>query len=118
MIKIYLSLILVCLLTTIGQILIKLGSDRICWHYGFKKFIVSFVTPYVLFGVISTLTAPLFYFYSLTKLPLSFAYAFTGFNYILIIIASHFFLKETAFWYHWLGGFIFIGILFNALNLN
>jgi len=107
-----LSLIIMCLLTAFGQINIKIGAGRIIIGEGPAVFVKSCLNRHLVSGGITTLTAPLFYFYAVARLDLNVAYGFTGLTYILVFCGSFLLLKEKITPYH-LGGIllIFIGIL-------
>ncbi len=108
----YISLAIMVVLTCCGQMLIKKGAVRVQYHKGFLCFLKTFSSVYIITGAITVLSAPFFYIFALTKMKLSVAYTFTGFNYILVLLGSWFILKEKNSWRHIVGIlFIFAGIL-------
>jgi len=89
-----------------------MGPLQMQYHEGFLCFLKTFLNVYIIAGAIAVLSAPFFYIFALTKIKLSVAYTFTGFNYILVLLGSWFILKEKNNWCHVAGIlFIFIGIL-------
>jgi len=87
-------------LAVVGQLLLKMGMLRM------GKFSLSMSTvvqqyarillnPLVIAGIISFALAMLVWLYVLSRLELSVAYPFVALNYVLILFASHFLLKET-----------------------
>lgn len=90
----YGSLAIMVALTCCGQVLMKKGAAIVVYRRGVVRFLKTFANPYVIAGAIAVLCAPVFYIFALTRLSLSVAYAFTGFNYIFVLLASWLFLKE------------------------
>lgn len=108
----YFALLAMCLLATIGQLSIKKGAVKINTGMGVVSFVKSFLNAPLILGGVSVLIAPVFYFYALTKVDLSIAYAFTGLNYVFVFIGSWLILKEKVSAYHFIGIFlIFLGVL-------
>jgi len=108
----YIFLVFMVILTSCGQILVKKGAVKVQYHRGFLCFLRTFLNVYIIAGAIAVLSAPFFYIFALTRVKLSVAYTFTGFNYILVLLGSWFILKEKNNWYHVVGiVFIFVGIL-------
>jgi drug/metabolite transporter (DMT)-like permease len=111
----YFALLAMCLFVTIGQLSIKKGAVKIKTGMGVLSFVKSSLNAPLIVGGVSVLIAPVFYFYALTKVGLSIAYAFTGLNYVFVFIGSWLILKEKVSAYHFIGiVLIFLGVvLFN-----
>ena len=87
-------------LAVIGQLLLKMGMLRIG---GFPLNISNLVhqytrillNPFIIAGLFGFFVSMLVWLYVLSRLELSFAYPFVALNYVLILLGSHFLLKET-----------------------
>ncbi|MGA1825565.1 MAG: EamA family transporter [bacterium] len=112
----YISLFVMVVLASTGQILIKKGAVNIHYSKGLLKFITTFFNKFIIVGAIVSLLAPCFYIYALINVELSIAYTFTAFIYIFVFLGSWLILKESANFYHFVGmSFIFFGIcIFNS----
>jgi len=112
----YISLLMMVILTSTGQILVKKGAVNIHYNKGLISFIKTFFNKFIIMGTIVTLAAPCFYIYALINLELSIAYTFTAFIYIFVFLGSWLILKEKANFYHFVGiSFIAFGIfVFNV----
>ncbi|GAH81847.1 unnamed protein product, partial [marine sediment metagenome] len=53
------------------------------------------LNPFVVAGIVSFALSMLVWLYVLSRLELSVAFPFVALNYVLILFASHFLLKET-----------------------
>ena len=96
MLKDYIYIFLMVLLTVTGQLIIKKAA--MSFRSG-KKIISrnnSRFIGYVAAGTIVTLFAPLFYILALRKVPLGIAFSFTSLNYVFVIIGSSLFFKEKV----------------------
>ncbi len=82
-------MLLMCLLTSTGQILVKKGINR-------RKDNKYYREPYILSGGILVLTAPLLYLKVLSIAGLSGAYGLNGLSYIIIYIMGRLVLKEQG----------------------
>lgn len=108
----YISLFIMVILTSTGQILVKQGSVTIHYNKGLTCFIKTFFNRFIVWGAITVLAAPFFYIYALITIKLSVAYTFTAFIYIFVFLGSWLILKEKAGIYHFVGVFfIFLGVL-------
>jgi len=87
-------------LAVVGQLLLKMGMLRM------GKFSLNISTivqqyarillnPLVIAGIFSFALSMLVWLYVLSRLELSVAFPFVALNYVLILFASHFLLKET-----------------------
>src|SRR5210317_1626414 len=112
----YISLFVMVLLASTGQILIKKGAVNIHYNKGLVNFLTTFFNKFIIVGTLVTLLAPCFYIYALINVELSVAYTFTAFIYIFVFLGSWLILKENANFYHFVGiSFIFFGIcIFNG----
>jgi len=95
-----------------GQLLLKIGIDRI----GISDFSSIKAVTGLFAGVIKSpiiLTGLFLYFISaaiwlivLSTVDLSFAYPFIGFTYVMVLVLSKFVLKEDVNPIRWIGAFI------------
>ncbi len=112
MINPYIKLLIMVILTSLSQVLIKTGSGKIRTGSGTAIMIRSFLNPYLVIGIVLVLAAPLLYFSALSQLDLKTAFSFNGLAYILVIILGRFVLKERISIFHITGGlFILTGFL-------
>ena len=112
MIHPYIELFVMIILTSLSQVLIKIGSGRIRTGDGSGVLIRSFLNPYIVIGTALVLGAPLLYFSALSGLDLNTAFSFNGLAYILVIILGRSILKEKISIFHIAGGlFILIGFV-------
>ncbi len=95
-----------------GQILLKIGIDRIgVSGFGSTKALVSLFSgiiksPMVLTGLFLYFISAAIWLVILSTVDLSFAYPFIGLSYVLVLILSKFILKEEVNPIRWIGGFI------------
>ncbi len=107
----YLCLAAMVLLTAAGQILVKLGATGVEYGAGPRAFFRSLWRWPLLAGAVAVLAAPVFYFVALARVPLSLAYPFTGFTYVLVLLGSAWILGERLRLEHAAGvALIFLGI--------
>ncbi|HDQ13693.1 MAG TPA: hypothetical protein ENN41_02625 [Sediminispirochaeta sp.] len=100
MIRAYAALLLMVLMNTLGQILVKKGAVQLDLHLGWKKFLKSLYTPYLIGGVLAVVLGPLLYMYALTEVELNVAYSFSGLTYLSVVISGHLLLHERITYYH------------------
>lgn len=96
----YLALLLMVLLNTAGQILVKRGAIRIRSHRGIAHLLRTMLNWPLALGGLSVVAAPLLYMYALSHLPLSIGYSFSGLTYLLVVLTGHLLLKERITLYH------------------
>ena len=95
-----------------GQILLKIGIDRIgASGFGsvraFAGFFSSIIrSPMVLTGLFLYFISAAIWLVVLSTVDLSFAYPFIGITYVLVLILSKFILKEEVNPIRWIGAFI------------
>jgi drug/metabolite transporter (DMT)-like permease len=99
----YIALLLMVLLNTLGQLLVKRGAVRIDIHLGLAHLIHSMVCWPLALGGLSVIAGPMLYMYALTKVELSVGYSFSGLTYLLVVLGGHLLLKERITLYHVLG---------------
>lgn len=101
--------IFVTFLTSTGQILYKLGADRIIWEE-----IMSIVLNYhLILGVIIYLISAVLLIVAFKGGELSVLYPFIATSYVWVTLFAAFFLNELLNFYRWLGvGVIIIGVCF------
>lgn len=113
----YLCLGVMVLLTAAGQVLVKLGATDVRYGAGIGPFLRSLWRWPLLSGAVAVLAAPVFYFVALARVPLSFAYACTGFTYVLVLLGSAWILGERLRLEHAAGvALIFLGIALFGLG--
>ena len=101
-----------------GQILLKLGMDKIgpvsinsISSVG-SLFINIFKSPMVLIGLFCYAISAFLWLIVISAVDLSFAYPFIGLTYVLILIVSKFVLKEDVNPIRWAGAIIItIGVI-------
>jgi len=89
----------VCLAVA-GQLLLKMGMLRMGkFSLNISTVVQQYarilVNPFIIAGIIGFALSVLVWLYVLSRLELSFAYPFTALNYVLILLASYFVLRET-----------------------
>ena len=95
-----------------GQILLKIGIDRIGINgFGSMKALTGLFSgiirsPMVLTGLFLYFISAAIWLVILSTVDLSFAYPFIGLSYVLVLILSKFILKEEVNPIRWIGGFI------------
>jgi len=60
-----------------------------------QQYVRIFLNPLVVAGIFGFALSMLVWLYVLSRVELSIAYPFVALNYVLILFASHFLLKET-----------------------
>jgi len=98
-----LLLLIMVILTSLGQIFVKKGSLKIVVDNGIKKLLVSFFNLPLIIGGLCILGAPLFYFTALKNVPLILGYSFSALSYPLVLLGAMIFLKEKLNRWHWIG---------------
>ncbi|GAI02453.1 unnamed protein product [marine sediment metagenome] len=87
-------------LAVVGQLLLKIGMLRMGrFSLNISTIVPQYtrilLNPFIIAGIISFALSMLVWLYVLSRLELSVAYPFVALNYVLILFASHFLLKET-----------------------
>ncbi len=96
----YFALLLMVVLNTAGQILVKRGAIRIKIHRGFLNLLRTMANWPLALGGLSVIAGPVLYMYALSYLPLSIGYSFSGLTYLLVVLTGHLLLKERITLYH------------------
>ncbi len=78
------SIIIMCILTSYGHLVIKHSSSSIVLTRNIPLLFRQFLRPGLISGLAAVLCAPFFYFYALKSLELNTAYSFTALNQIII----------------------------------
>lgn len=108
----YVLILLMVVCTVSAQLLIKKGAIALETKRGIKALARSFFNKFLMTGAIVILIAPLFYLSALSRMELSVAFAFTGLNYVFVLIGASALFKERVNTYHYIGiTSIFIGIM-------
>ena len=108
MINPYIKLLIMIMLTSLSQVLIKIGSGKIRTGSETGMLIKSFLNPYIVIGTALVLAAPFLYFSALSQLDLKTAFSFNGLAYILVIILGRSILKEKISIFHITGGLLIL----------
>ena len=112
MIVAYLKLLVMVILTSVSQVVIKIGSGKLITKSGIIVLIKSFFNLYIIIGITLVLAAPLLYFSALSSVPLNIAFSINGLGYIMVIFSGRLILKEHISFFHIIGGLlIFTGFL-------
>jgi len=96
----FLAILVSVALAVAGQLLLKMGMLRM-GRFSLNIFTIVqqytrvLLNPFIIAGIIGFALSMLVWLYVLSRLELSIAYPFVALNYILILFASHFLLKET-----------------------
>lgn len=88
---VYWIITLSAVLAALGQILLKLGASD-------KNNLLAFINWYSFLGCLCYIIGLLLWIYSLSKLPLSAAYAFTLVTFVLVYMFSKTWLHESLSW--------------------
>lgn len=112
----YIYLLLMVILTTAGQLLIKRGAAEVVLKGSVFQKINSVCNRNIILASGLVIIAPVFYIMALRELDLSIAFAFTGINYILVSLGGKLFFGETLTKFHYLGmSCIFVGVIIFGL---
>jgi len=107
-----LLMLLMCLMTGAGQVLVKKGMTGRQRGAGLTGLIRFFLHPLLLGGMLLVLGAPLIYIRVLADLGLSGAYGLNGISYIIVYALSRIVLKEEGSWLHGAGLILIAGGVF------
>ncbi|WP_211750268.1 EamA family transporter [Paenibacillus sp. Marseille-Q4541] len=112
----YLLLALNILMLSGGQILFKIGLEKMGGVNLLQAWKAIF-NPVIFSGLLLYVMATLIWFVVLSRIPLSVAYPTQSIAYILGIVASFYLFNEPVSVMKWLGAiFILIGVVFIATN--
>ncbi|MCD4669472.1 MAG: EamA family transporter [Actinomycetia bacterium] len=95
-----------------GQLLLKIGIDRIgiSDFSGMRSIADLFAgvvkSPFVLTGLFLYFISAAIWLIVLSTVDLSFAYPFIGFTYVMVLVLSKFILKEDVNPIRWIGALI------------
>ncbi len=89
----YISLILMSVLVSFGQILLKSISQELDFS-SIKAIFNTLKKPSFILVITVTIIGILLYTYALTQLPLGIAFSFNSLSNLFVVIGSYFFLKE------------------------
>jgi len=107
----YLLIFTPIVFAAIGQLILKIGMNRL----GDFNLIKTFTYPMVLLGLFFYGASLILWLMVLSKEKLSFVYPLVAFSYVVTVLMSKFILKEQIPSLRWLGlGAIVIGILLIA----
>lgn len=100
-------ILIAVIIGVIGQLFLKAGLNAL-GAIDFSKGLMTsytkiFLSPLVLLGIFIYLISVVFWLYVLSKVDLSFAYPFLAISYVLIILASQWFLGENVSFLRWTG---------------
>jgi multidrug transporter EmrE-like cation transporter len=84
---------LAVLLTGISQTLLKMGARK---KFEKKVFMAAYFNPYTVTAYGLFLAVTLFSVNALKEIPLKVFYSFTALNFLVVMVFSHFVLKESV----------------------
>jgi drug/metabolite transporter (DMT)-like permease len=96
-------MILMTLMTALGQILLKIGVSRQKRPHNVRSLFFFILDLPVLGGLLLALAAPFVYLKALSHLSLGELYGLNGLSYFFVFILSRIILKERGNWFHWAG---------------
>ncbi len=94
--KSYIFLLLMPVLVTAGQVLLKKSVPAIVTGKGLVAFLLSCRHPGIIAAAVCVAASPFLYISALGSVPLSEAFAFNSLNYILVFLTGRFLLKEKV----------------------
>lgn len=102
--------------TVLANIMLKIGASK---SFGLNIHLLNYnlnINIYLIFGIFFYLCAFFFYYILLHRIPLYLAQCFIALQFVLVIISSFIFFRESITFFH-LVGFIFItfGLLIVAI---
>ena len=97
--------------TVSSQLLMKSASNKVEFYGDIKLVFNSFLNLPLIFGILIIIPVPFFYNLSLDYFSLSYAFSFTGLNYVFVAILSKIFFRER------LQGKKIIGILLIVIGI-
>ena len=104
-------------LGAVGQILIKLGLNRLGEKPPPLKVLRSILTPLVAGGFLCYAVSSLLYLQALSRLPLSYAYPMIAVSYVVVVFLSWRLLGETVNLLRIAGlGIIVVGVVVVAIS--
>ena len=93
---VYALLVIACLLTVTGEVLLKLGVDNVGgFGFNIESIFRTFTNWQVVLGFAFVFGGSLFWLAVISKVDLSFAYPLLALNYLIIMIPSRFLLNEA-----------------------
>lgn len=113
-------ILLMNFLTVYGQMIIKwrvskAGMIPVALTQKLLFLAGLFTSPWVLSGIFAAFLASLCWMAAISRLDLSFAYPFTGLTFVLVMVLSSFFFKESLTWPRLLGSFfVVVGIIVSS----
>ena len=96
----FLAILVSVSLAVVGQLFLKMGMLRMGrFSLNISTIVQQYtrvlLNPFIIAGIIGFALSMLVWLYVLSRLELSIAYPFVALNYVLILFASYFLLKET-----------------------
>ncbi|MGB9859837.1 MAG: EamA family transporter [Moorellaceae bacterium] len=108
----FLLLILSIVLGALAQVLFKLGVGHGGLGWGFPGLIAVLARPYILSGILLFAASFILWLRVLSTYELGYAYPMVSLSYVIVTLASHFFLGESLPPGRLLGlAFILLGII-------
>lgn len=111
--------LLTILVATSGQLILKIGIEKSLINNNlksltnFSEFLLVFIHPLILLGLLFYAFSALLWIVVLTELNLSVAYPILGLSYVLVLFFSYIFLGESLSAFKIFGTiFVLIGIIF------
>lgn len=91
---IYVYILLMAAMASIGMILLKLGSKNMPKKMEIKKIILFFISPKIIGGATLYLATTIIFFNLLRTNELSYLYPLTALTYVFVMLLSIIYLKE------------------------
>lgn len=111
----YILLVINILLLVSGQMLWKVGMEKIGSDWGLNTIIELIKSPYIVGGGVIYVVATVLWLYILGKMPFSVAYPFQSLAYVLGMVLGYAIFKEVVTPTQWFGAAIIIlGVYFIA----
>lgn len=104
----YFLAFLTAFLMAVGQILFKVGADRLV-DFHLRSFLTN---PFIIFAILIYAFTILIWIYVLRLLPLSVAYPINSLAFIFVPLAAYFFLEESINIFSFIGGILIISGIF------
>lgn len=117
MVKYYIILFSMVLISSTSQILIKKASSILETKRGVQGWIKSVINPYFIAGGLCVLCVPLMNIYLLTGMSLYVVYSVSGLHYVFVFWGSHTFFSEKITIYHIVGVLLIaVGVTITAVG--
>ena len=108
----YVLIFVVVILTSLGQVLQKLGADRGIKNARSPAQIIRALFQWeIILAVLCLASAIIIWLFVLYKMDVSKAFPFISLGFVVVLLTARFYLQENIPWNRWLGVvFIVVGI--------